>query len=95
MVGKDSHTAHFATIKDAQSNIIDEVLITIFSKGKSFTGEEIAEIGCHGSPFIQQQIIQILLAKGLKGTNQNYIKALPMYVTYMKAINTNTSILAW
>ena len=35
------------------------------------------------------------MAKGLKGTNQNYIKALPMYVTYMKAINTNTSILAW
>ena len=66
LVGKDSHTAHFATIKNAQSEIIDEVLITIFSKGKSFTGEEIAEIGCHGSPFIQQQIIQILLANGCR-----------------------------
>ncbi len=64
--GKDSHTAHFATIKNGQSDIIDEVLITIFSKGKSFTGEEIAEIGCHGSPFIQQQIIQLLLANGCR-----------------------------
>jgi tRNA modification GTPase len=64
--GKDSHTAHFATIKNAAGEIIDEVLITIFSKGKSFTGEEIAEIGCHGSPFIQQQIIQLLLANGCR-----------------------------
>ena len=64
--GKESHTAHFATIKNAAGEIIDEVLITIFSKGKSFTGEEIAEIGCHGSPFIQQQIIQLLLANGCR-----------------------------
>ncbi len=35
------------------------------------------------------------IAKGLKGTNQNYIKALPMYVNYMNAINTNTAILSW
>ncbi len=66
LVGKESHTAHFATIKNKLGEIIDEVLITIFSKGKSFTGEEIAEIGCHGSPFIQQQIIQLLLDNGCR-----------------------------
>lgn len=66
LVGKESHTAHFATIKNRIAEIIDEVLITIFSKGKSFTGEEIAEIGCHGSPFIQQQIIQLLLENGCR-----------------------------
>jgi len=66
LVGKESHTAHFATIKNKLGEIIDEVLITVFSKGKSFTGEEIAEIGCHGSPFIQQQIIQLLLDNGCR-----------------------------
>ena len=66
LAGKLSHTAHFATIKNSSSDIIDEVLITIFSEGKSFTGEEIAEIGCHGSPFIQQQIIQLLLKNGCR-----------------------------
>ena len=66
LVGKVSHTAHFATIKNKVGEIIDEVLVTIFSEGKSFTGEEIAEIGCHGSPFIQQQIIQLLLDNGCR-----------------------------
>ena len=63
---KNSHTAHFSLVKNSAGEIIDEVLITIFSKGKSFTGEEIAEIGCHGSPFIQQQIIQLLVANGCR-----------------------------
>ena len=66
LVGRVSHTAHFATIKNKVGEIIDEVLITVFSEGKSFTGEEIAEIGCHGSPFIQQQIIQLLLDNGCR-----------------------------
>ncbi len=63
---KASHTAHFCTIKGLDGDIIDEVLITVFAKGKSFTGEEIAEIACHGSPYIQQQIIQLLLTKGCR-----------------------------
>jgi len=66
LVGKPTHTAHFAVLKNPKGGIIDEVLITIFSEGKSFTGEEIAEIGCHGSPFIQQQIIQLLLNNGCR-----------------------------
>jgi tRNA modification GTPase len=66
LVGKESHTAYFATIKNKVGEIIDEVLITVFSEGKSFTGQEIAEIGCHGSPFIQQQIIQLLLDNGCR-----------------------------
>ncbi len=63
--GKESHTAHFGTISD-DGNLIDEVLITIFADGKSFTGEESAEIACHGSPFIQQQIIQLLTKNGCR-----------------------------
>lgn len=63
--GKESHTAHFGTISDGDT-LIDEVLITVFADGKSFTGEESAEIACHGSPFIQQQIIKILTNNGCR-----------------------------
>ena len=63
--GKESHTAHFGTISDGDT-LIDEVLITVFADGKSFTGEESAEIACHGSPFIQQQIIKILTKNGCR-----------------------------
>lgn len=66
--GKSSHTAHFGTISDGEK-LIDEVLITIFAEGKSFTGEESAEIACHGSPFIQQQIIQLLSKNGCRMAN--------------------------
>jgi tRNA modification GTPase len=61
-----SHTAHFGVLKDANGAIIDEVLLTYFENGKSFTGEESVEIGCHGSPFIQQQIIQTLIQNGCR-----------------------------
>ena len=65
---KESHTAHFGTISD-EGKLIDEVLITIFAEGRSFTGEESAEIACHGSPFIQQQIIQVLTKNGCRMAN--------------------------
>ncbi|KXJ04441.1 tRNA modification GTPase MnmE, partial [Exaiptasia diaphana] len=45
---------------------IDEVLVTIFAAGKSFTGEESTEISCHGSPYIQQQIIAALIEAGCR-----------------------------
>jgi tRNA modification GTPase len=63
---KESHTAHFGYFKNTTSEVIDEVLITVFEQGKSFTGEESAEIACHASPYIQQQIIQILTQKGCR-----------------------------
>ena len=59
-----SHTSHFGTIRGLDGSVVDEVLVTVFDQGKSFTGEESVEIGCHGSPYIQQQIIQLLLANG-------------------------------
>lgn len=61
-----SHTAHFGTISNDRGELVDEVLITVFEEGKSFTGEQSAEISCHGSPYIQQQIIQILLNTGCR-----------------------------
>jgi tRNA modification GTPase len=63
---KDSHTIHFGTFRSPSGDLIDEVLISIFHEGKSFTGEESAEISCHGSPYIQQQILDTLLHSGCR-----------------------------
>lgn len=61
-----SHTMHFGTLRDLQGALIDEVLVSVFQSGKSFTGEESIEISCHASNFIQQQILQLLCAKGCR-----------------------------
>jgi tRNA modification GTPase len=66
LVGKSSHTIHFGVISDTLRRPIDEVLISVFDEGKSFTGEESVEISCHGSVYIQQQILQTLCASGFR-----------------------------
>ena len=69
LLDKNTHTAHFGYFKSLTGELIDEVLITVFAHGKSFTGEESAEIACHASPYIQQQIIQTLLDGGCRLAN--------------------------
>jgi tRNA modification GTPase len=61
-----THTVHFGTIRDEKDKIIDEVLATVFVAPKSYTKENSVEISCHGSPFIQQQIIQLLIKNGAR-----------------------------
>ncbi len=60
-----SHTIHYGYIKDGE-NIIDEVMVSVFRAPKSFTTEDSAEISCHGSIFIQQQILQLFIRKGAR-----------------------------
>ncbi|MBL7912034.1 MAG: tRNA uridine-5-carboxymethylaminomethyl(34) synthesis GTPase MnmE [Bacteroidia bacterium] len=62
---KDSHTLHFGLIIH-QDVIIDEVLVSVFKGPNSFTGQDSVEVSCHGSPFIQQQLIQLFLAAGAR-----------------------------
>lgn len=64
-----SHTAHFGTIRNEKNELIDEVLVTIFKNPKSYTGEDTTEISCHGSPFIQQQILELFLRNGIRTAN--------------------------
>lgn len=66
--GKDlrkqkTHTLHLGFVKDG-AKILDQVLVSIFKNPHSYTGEDVVEISCHGSNFIQQQIIQLLLRNG-------------------------------
>ena len=57
------YSVHYGSIKNGE-NAIDDVIATIFRGPKSFTGEDIVEIACHGSTFIQQSIIELLLQNG-------------------------------
>ncbi|MCL7762685.1 tRNA uridine-5-carboxymethylaminomethyl(34) synthesis GTPase MnmE [Polaribacter sp. Z014] len=60
-----THTIHLGHI--VQNDIlIDEVLVSIFKNPNSYTGENVVEISCHGSSFIQQEIIQLFLQNGCR-----------------------------
>ncbi|QCW99687.1 tRNA uridine-5-carboxymethylaminomethyl(34) synthesis GTPase MnmE [Aggregatimonas sangjinii] len=63
-----SHTVHFGQIVDADT-ILDEALVSVFKGPHSYTGEDVVEISCHGSPYIQQQIIQLLLRNGCRSAH--------------------------
>jgi tRNA modification GTPase len=61
-----THTVHLGWLSNLEGVRIDEVLVTLFDDGKSFTGEESVEIACHGSIYIQQQILQALGSVGFR-----------------------------
>lgn len=60
-----THTIHLGHIIDA-NKIVDEVLVSVFKNPNSYTGEDVVEISCHGSHYIQQQIIQLFLRSGCR-----------------------------
>ncbi len=60
-----THTVHLGQIKEGE-HVIDEVLATVFKNPNSYTGEDVVEISCHGSNYIQQEIIQLCLRKGCR-----------------------------
>jgi tRNA modification GTPase len=60
-----SHTIHFGNIYDGDK-LIDEVLVSIFKAPRTYTGEDVIEISCHGSPFIIQKITTLLIANGAR-----------------------------
>jgi len=62
---KATHTIHFGLIIH-NDIVIDEVLVSIFKGSNSFTGQESVEVSCHGSPFIQQQLLQLFLSAGAR-----------------------------
>ena len=65
IASEPSHTLHLGNIVD-DKRILDEVLVSIFHGPRSYTGENTIEISCHGSPYIQQEIIQLLIRKGCR-----------------------------
>ena len=69
LIDVNSHTAHFGTLKNQHGDLIDEVLATVFQGSKSFTGEPTVEIACHGSVYIQQEVLNLLLQNGCRLAN--------------------------
>ena len=63
---QESHTVHFGTIRDGDL-IVDEVLVTLFVAPKSYTKENIVEISCHGSSYIIESIIKLMIKNGARG----------------------------
>ncbi len=59
------YTLHFGEIVEADE-VIDEVLVAVFHKPHSYTGEDAVEISCHGSLYIQQKIIELLVNAGAR-----------------------------
>ena len=60
-----SHTVHLGNIIE-NNTIIDEVLVTVFKDPNSYTGENVIEISCHGSVYIQQEILQLFLKNDVR-----------------------------
>lgn len=65
LVDQKANTIHFGSIMKADTTL-DEVLVSVFHNPNSFTGEDSVEISCHGSIYIQQGILQLLLEKGAR-----------------------------
>jgi tRNA modification GTPase len=65
LIKQRSHTIHLGHIVE-DTKILDEVLVSLFKGPHSYTGEDVVEISCHGSPYIQQQIIQLFLRNGCR-----------------------------
>ena len=60
-----THTMHFGVIKDGDT-VLDEVVAGLFKAPNSFTREDVVEISCHGSPYILQKVLQLILSKGAR-----------------------------
>ncbi len=60
-----THTIHLGHIVDGNKTL-DEVLVSVFKNPNSYTGENVIEVSCHGSLYIQQEIIQLFLRKGCR-----------------------------
>jgi len=65
LLDQKSHTIHLGHIMDGNT-ILDEVLVSVFKNPHSYTGEDVVEISCHGSVYIQQEIIQLFIKNGVR-----------------------------
>ena len=65
LASQPSHTIHVGLLK-WNSETLDEAVISLFKAPRSYTGEDVIEISCHGSPYIQQRIIEAITSSGAR-----------------------------
>src|SRR5258706_2807770 len=62
-----SHTLHFGTIRDPRSgDSIDQGLAVLMRRPKSYTGEDVAELHCHGAPLVTRRVLELILSRGAR-----------------------------
>ncbi len=66
LIEQPTHTAHVGRIEDELGNTLDEAVVTLFKAPRSYTGEDVVEFSVHGSPFIQQAVLKLLLRRGAR-----------------------------
>lgn len=66
----ESHKIYFGRLIDRESQVLDEVLVSYFAEGKSFTGDETLEISCHGNPRICERILEELIFQGARSAER-------------------------
>lgn len=62
----ETHTVHLGQLMDSNGDILDQAVLTVFRAPNSFTGEDVVELACHGSTWIQQQAVQTLIDAGCR-----------------------------
>lgn len=65
LLSQPSHTIHVGYLRKGEQRL-DEVVLSLFKGPHSYTGEDVIEISCHGSPFIQQQVIDAIVDQGAR-----------------------------
>src|SRR5882757_385185 len=60
-----SHTLHVGLLKEGEETL-DEVVVSLFRGPRSYTGEDVVEVSCHGSPYVQERVIQSFLRQGAR-----------------------------
>ena len=63
---QQGHTMHFGRIVSETGEVVDEVVVGVFKAPQSFTGEDVAEISCHGSPYVLQKVMERLYDVGVR-----------------------------
>jgi len=61
-----SHTVHYGTLVTPAGELVDEVLVTLFRSPRSYTGENTAEISCHGGVLVTQKVLETILSAGVR-----------------------------
>lgn len=60
-----THTLHFGKIKDGE-RVVDEVVVSLYKGPKSYTGEDVVEISCHGSNYVINEVLSLCMAGGAR-----------------------------
>jgi len=65
LLQQSSHTLHVGLLK-YNDTILDEVVVSLFKSPRSYTGEDVIEISCHGSVYVQEKILDALVQSGAR-----------------------------